>query len=256
MWKFSKNNSITLVLTLTFSIGLLFAKDPGLNAFYKGDYKKSSDYYDARLSKDAENEKILYNRGTSALAEKDIETAESLLKRSLAAKDDSQLAKAYYNLGQIALQQEKTDEALDNFKKSMLHDSESPDAKIMYEHLQQMKQQQQQNSENKSQDSDDNSEDSKNESQEDKNKQNQGQSDDKQDQQQGDQEQEQGQQQNQETAQQQESQLSQDDLKGEELSKEQAKNILNAMKEGEKESMKKLILSKANSKKIKRSKEW
>ncbi|MDZ7797166.1 MAG: BatD family protein [Candidatus Marinimicrobia bacterium] len=51
------------------------------------------------------------------------------------------------------------------------------------------------------------------------------------------------------------SQLKEEDLTAEELSREQAKNILNAMKEKEKESMKKLILNRSSNEKIKRSKE-
>ncbi|MFA6618358.1 MAG: tetratricopeptide repeat protein [Candidatus Neomarinimicrobiota bacterium] len=250
MRRSKKNKSQNFLLILCLSFSLLLAKDPGLKAFYKGDYKKSSDYYEARLNKDSDNEKILYNRGTSAMAEKDFEIAESLLKQSLASKDDEQLAKAYYNLGQISLEQEKTEEALDNFKKSMIYDPESPDPKIMYEHIQQMMQEQQQQQE---QDQGEGSDNEDKDSQENKEQNEQKQENKDQEGQENQQDPEQDQQPEQN---QQQSQLTEDDLKAEDVTKEQAKNILNSMKEDEKESMKKLILSKAKSKRVKRSKEW
>ncbi len=246
--KINQSTYLKLIVALMLCTSL-FAKDPGLNAFYQGDYKSSSEYYEARLKKDHNNEKIMYNRGTSALAEKDYETAQSMLRQSLSASDESQLAKSYYNLGQIALQQQDTEEALENFKKSMLYDPDDVDAKIMYEHLQQQMKQQQQQQQDQDQQNDQ-------DEQNDQEKQDQEQEKQDQEQEEQQQDQQQDQQQEQKQDQQQESQLSEDDLKGEDLSKEQAKNILNAMKEDEKESMKKLILSQAKSKKIKRSKEW
>ncbi|MEA2076901.1 MAG: hypothetical protein U9O95_02670, partial [Candidatus Marinimicrobia bacterium] len=124
-----------------------------------------------------------------------------------------------------------TEEALEHFIKSMIYDPDDPNSKIMYEHIRSMQQQQEQEK-----------------------KQEQGQDQEQEKNQEQDQEQQQQEQQQQQ--QQQDSQLTEEDLKEEELTKEQAKNILNAMKEDEKESMKKLILSKAKRKKIKRSKEW
>jgi len=232
MQRIDKNKIFRLLTISALAFGVLFAKDPGINAFYKGDYKKAGDYYESRLNKDKENEKIMYNSGTTALAQKEYEKANSQLMQSLATKDKAQLSKAHYNLGQLALQQKKTDEALEHFKKSMIYDPEDVNSKIMYETLRRMQEQQKQQ-------------------QKDQQKQ------DKQDQQQKDQSQDKQQQQDQDQQQQQsKSQLSEKDLQAQDLTKEQAKNILNAMKEEEKQSMKKMILSKAKGKKIKRSKEW
>ncbi|MCF7832851.1 MAG: tetratricopeptide repeat protein [Candidatus Marinimicrobia bacterium] len=249
MRRIDQNKIFRLLTLVIFAFGLLYAKDPGINAFYKGDYKKAGDYYEARLNKDKENEKIMYNSGTTALAKKDYEKANSLLMQSLANENNAQLAKAHYNLGQLAVQQEKTEEALEHFKKSMIYDPDDPNSKIMYEHLrrvqQQQEQQQQQQEQNQDQDQEKNQDQQK-----------QDQKQDKQDQQDQEQQDQQQAEQDQEQQQQSESQLSEDDLQAQELTKEQAKNILNAMKEDEKESMKKLIMSKAKGKKIKRSKEW
>ena len=242
-----KNNIFRLLTLGVLAFSLLHAKDPGINAFYKGDYKKAGDYYAGRLNKDKENEKIMYNSGTTALAQKEYEKANSLLMQSLASENDAQLAKAHYNLGQLAVQQEKVEDALEHFKKSMIYDPEDPNSKIMYEHLKRVQEQQQQ----EQQDQEQNQDQEKKQNQKKQDKQ------DQQDQEQKDQPQDDQQAKEQDQQQQQsESQLSEEDLQAQELTKEQAKNILNAMKEEEKESMKKLILSKAKGKKVKRSKEW
>lgn len=256
---------IRLALVILAAQTLLLAKDPGINAFYKGDYKKAQDYYDARLKKDKDNEKIMYNSGTAALAQKDTLKAESLLRQSLATDDEKQLAKAHYNLGQLALQEQNSEEALVHFMKSMIYDPDDPNSKIMYEHIRQMQQQQQQQQQEKDQESNSKNQDQDKKDQEKKDQDKK--QDQQQDQQQGDQQKQdpreddtppdqQQKDQQQQDQQQQESQLSEKDLQAQDLTKEQAKNILNAMKEDEKESMKKLILSKANGKRVKRSKEW
>jgi Ca-activated chloride channel homolog len=251
MKRIDKIIGLRLIATALLAFAFVFAKDPGINAFYKGDYKKAGEYYEGRLKKDKENEKIMYNSGTTALAQKDLEKANSLLMQSLASEDEKQLAKAHYNLGQLAVQQENTEEAIEHFKKSMIYDPDDPNSKIMYEHLRQMQQQQQQQQQDQGQDQDQN----KDQDQEQKQDKQDQQKQDQQDQEQQDQQQ-QEEKADQQKQQQQDSQLSEEDLQAEELTKEQAKNILNAMKEEEKESMKKLILSKAKGKKIKRSKEW
>ncbi|MCK5817127.1 MAG: tetratricopeptide repeat protein [Candidatus Marinimicrobia bacterium] len=246
-----KNNIFRFLTLGVFAFSLLHAKDPGINAFYKGDYKKAGDYYAGRLNKDKENEKIMYNSGTTALAQKEYEKANSLLMQSLASENDAQLAKAHYNLGQLAVQQEKMEDALEHFKKSMIYDPNDLNSKIMYEYLRRQQEQQQQEQQDQGQDQEKNQDQEKKQDQQKQDKQ------DQQDQEQKDQPQDEQQEQEQENQQQQvESQLSEEDLQAQELTKEQAKNILNAMKEEEKESMKKLILSKAKGKKIKRSKEW
>ena len=70
MQRIDKNNTFRFLALGILTFSLLLAKDPGINAFYKGDYKKAGDYYENRLNKDKENEKIMYNSGTTALAQK------------------------------------------------------------------------------------------------------------------------------------------------------------------------------------------
>lgn len=238
------------ILTLTFALSMpLFARDPGISAFYEGDFEKAKEYYQKRLDKDPENPKILYNYGTSALGLNDLESAAALLRRSLSSDNIKQRADAHYNLGQTALKNGDMQNALEHFKKSMIYDPGDKDSKVMFEQLLAMMKE--------------------NERQQEQDKQGQSPSESGQNEEAG---QEKERQENQSGEEQQSSQaeeqepkepdqpadsgLKEEDLNPVELSREQAENILNAMREEEMESMKKLILSKSNLKRTKRSKEW
>lgn len=225
----------------------LYAKDPGIKAFYKGDFEKARDYYEGRLGNKRENEKLLYNAGTAAMGMQEGAAAGSLLRQSLSSPDPSLRAAALYNLGQLSLQNNKTSEALEYFKRSMIEDPADLNSKVMYERLRMLMQQNEQQEQNKDQQN--GGEDPDNTQ-----KQNSGQDEEPQqdqsphapDAQKGEEEQQQSL----------NSGLSEEDLQAQDLSEEQIRNILNAMREKEMESMKKLILNKNNSKRIKRSKEW
>lgn len=230
------------------------AKDPGLSAFYKGNFEAAGEYYQKRLEKDPDNPKILFNYGTSALGQNDLESANAFLRRSLTSENSKQRAVAHYNLGQAALKNRDIRAALEHFKKSLIYDPEDKDSKVMFEQLlSMMKEQQEQQQEQKDRENDNNSDQDEsaqnNDAEQNKDEEN---------------EQPAGQDQNassdegkdQEQQQTAASDLTEEDLTAEELSREQAENILNAMREKEMESMKKLILSKSNLKRTKRSKEW
>lgn len=230
------------------------AKDPGLSAFYKGNFEAASEYYQKRLEKDPDNPKILFNYGTSALGQNDLESANAFLRRSLTSENSKQRAAAHYNLGQAALKNRDIQTALEHFKKSLIYNPEDKDSKVMYEQLlSMMKEQQKQEQEQKQQENDKN-----------KNQDNSSQNDDTEQNKEGENKQsgEREQQASSDEVEDKEQQqfaasaLTEEDLTAEELSQEQAENILNAMREKEMESMKKLILSKNQLKRIKRSKEW
>jgi Ca-activated chloride channel homolog len=244
-----------VVLMSVFAIAFLYASDPGLNAFHKGEYEKALNYYRERQIKEKENEILQYNRGTAALALDEMDDTASYLTRSLSSDDHTQLAKAHYNLGQIALRRQDNGDALSHFKKSVLYDPDDRDSKIMYEYLLRLKEQEeeQKNEDGEEQDNDQNGCDRENDpdgDNKDTDEPGDQSSDKEQDDQSGDQEREE------EELKPGDSQLTEDDLTPQELSREQAKNILNAMREQEMESMKNLILNTNREKNIKRGNEW
>ncbi|MBW6458154.1 MAG: tetratricopeptide repeat protein [FCB group bacterium] len=232
--------------------GMLFANDPGWNAFYKGDYEKARNYYRERQKKEKNNEKLAYNLGTAALALQDAQEAASFLTESLAGDNPDQRAKAHYNLGQLALQEQDMEAAATHFKKSMLYDPDDRNSKIMYEYLLRMKQEEEQQQaeegegNNEQQDGQDGGCDTQGE------KGQQKETDANDDQSPGEENADNSEMQSDPA----DSQLREQDLTPQELSKEQARNILNAMREQEMESMKKLILSKNRGGNIKRGNKW
>ncbi len=258
MYLAKKDKRLKIVLlSLLLSVSLLPGKDPGLKAFYRGDPRAARRYYEKRLQRNADDERLLYNLGTAELTLENHEKAGDLLKRSLSSGDPTQCSRAHYNLGQMALKQQEMDEAIEHFRKSMLYDPDDLDSKIMYEQLRKLKQEMQDQQEEQDQDPDQQKEDQENasggESGTEKEDRHQEQAEGPQDNGDEDHDPEKG---DNEAKQQEGSRLKEEDLKAEELSKEQAENILNAMKEKEQESMKKLILNRSSREKIKRSKEW
>ncbi|MDD3965531.1 MAG: tetratricopeptide repeat protein [Candidatus Neomarinimicrobiota bacterium] len=229
-----------------FTSALLFARDPGITAFNKGDLKKALDFYRQRLKNDPENEKLLYNAGTTVLGMKKPDEAAPLLRRSLSAQDPDLRAAAHYNLGQLALQGNDAQAAMEHFKKSMIEDPRDMNSKVMYEQLRMLMRKEQEDQEQsggeqagEEQDSPRNGQSDPESGRDSTQNRNDGLSDKDPEEQQ--------------TA---SSQLREEDLEAMDLSDEQIRNILNAMKDKEMESMKKLILNRSNNKRIKRSKEW
>ncbi len=239
-----------------FTVSVLPAKDPGLKAFYRGDHQKAQRYYEKRYEKESGNEKTVYNLGTAELALGNHSKAHDLLKQSLTTEDPVQRARAHYNLGQLAYKQQDMEKASEHFKKSMRYDPRDINSKIMYEHLRELQQQKQEQQEQKQENRGDREKQQEQEDRQERQEEQQqkenngsGNGEEKKDQQERSEE-------GSENKTGSQSQLKEEDLKAEELSREQAKNILNAMKEKEKESMKKLILNQSANEKIKRSKEW
>lgn len=218
----------------------LFA-DPGLRAWEKGKYDEARAYYQKRLEK--EDEAVIhYNLGASAYKEGKAELAEKALNQALRSNDSEFLAKAHYNLGQVQLQQQNLQGAAENFLKSILYDPSDPNAKAMYELTRQLMQQQaqQQNDDQSQNRGEQEQQQEQSDGQDDKNEENNKQNDAENSRQEDEQEQ------SAMAAAPQEQQMSDD----------QAENILNAMREREREAMKKLLNQQYQGSKIKRSKDW
>jgi len=236
---------ILKLLPLFFIMQNLLA-DPGLRAWENEKYNEARAYYQNRLEK--ENKPLLYyNMGTSAHKEGNANLAEEALTQALKANDPKLLAKTHYNLGQVQIQQKNLQGAAENFLKSILYDPSDSNAKAMYELTRQMMQQQEQQEQQEqpggdhSQEEDQQDQEQKQSDGQDENQQensSQKISDD-----------------NQQEEQQEQSSMSVSPQE-QQMSDDQAENILNAMREREKEAMKKLLNQQYKGSKLKRSKEW
>jgi len=254
----SKNSIAGTLFCISFFITSLSAQDPGYNAFMEKKYSEADNYYEKRLERSTSpGTKLLYNKGTSAYMLQDYEKAKSFLTQSLAAGSDIQKSNAHYNLGLLSMKEKNSSEALEHFRKSLLYDPNNIDSKVMLEKI--LRQQAQKQEQQKKEEKENNSENKNDQQQKKNDKKNR---EDKN----GEKKENRDHKQNNDTIDDtadkkkaktsQKSMMDESDLKSENISREQAENILNAMKDSEKESMKKLMLNKARKKRVKRSKDW
>ena len=209
----------TILITLLLELG--FGQDEGKNAFADERYDEARSYYEEILLKRKNDNAAKFGLGTTAYKQKDIETALRFLSDAKNSEDLKLASKAYYNLGNMLREQNKMDESLSLYKKAMELDPSDEDAKINYELLKQVMQQ--------------NKENQQDQNQQDQNQQDQNQ----QDQSQKDQDQ-----------QAQDKKNNRDDKTDEQI---QAEAILNALKDQEKINQKRQI-KKASSRKM--EKDW
>lgn len=247
-------NLFKLAIIILIFINVIFAEDPGTAAYKGGKYKKAYNYYKYKLDKERKDNSILsYNTATAAQKIGQLEEAENNYLQSLNSEDEDLLSKTEYNLGQISLKKKDLQQALAHFKKSIQYNPNDFDNKVMYETVRKLiekqkqqnkkqqkqkdqKQDQQQNKKQKS--------DSNNESQKDKSKNTEQENREKQ------------QSKGSEKFNENEDKKKMQEMKKKSITKEQAKNILDAVKERELKSIKKLIRHKMKGKKIKKSKDW
>ena len=230
----------------------LFAEDPGKKAFDEGNYQGAWTYYQDKLDQNDRGGSILnYNAAAAAQKLENSEAAEQYYIRSLNGKVPKLQSKAHYNLGQLYLKQQDSEKALEHFMQSMILDSEDMNAKAAYEQAKQLMEQQKQQQQ-KNQDNQENKEEKNDQQQEQKSQKNEDEQDKK--------DEKESQQQEQKQEKDQDQQMQDQEAKmteaKEEMPQDQVENILNAMRERELESMKKLLKEKYKSAKIKRSKDW
>ena len=188
-----------------------------------------------------------------------METAARALNNAMNSDDKSLASKAMYNLGNMFRDQQKMEESLALYRKAIELDPTDEDAKVNYELLkqvlQQQEQQQQQDEQNQEQDQekgeDQQKQDQDSEGQDEQNKDQEKQED--QQKQQEDQQQSQSEKEK-EKKEQQQSQEKQDETQDKKTDKQmQAEAILNALKDQEKINQKRQI---AKSKSRKLEKDW
>ena len=249
------------LLAFLFYLGILFGQDKGKKAYEEGHYDEARVYYEHVLKNRKKDDGAQYGLGVTAYQQKDMETAARALNNAMNSDDKSLASKAMYNLGNMFRDQQKMEESLALYRKAIELDPTDEDAKVNYELLkqvlQQQEQQQQQDKQNQEQDQEKQDQqkqdqDSEGQDEQNKNQDNQEKGEDQQKQQE-DQQQSQSEKEE-EKKEQQQSQAKKDETQDQKTDKQmQAEAILNALKDQEKINQKRQI---AKSKSRKLEKDW
>jgi Ca-activated chloride channel family protein len=249
------------LLAFLLYLGVLFGQDKGKKAYEEGQYDEARIYYEHVLKNRKKDNGAQFGLGVTAYQQKDMETAARALNNAMNSDDKSLASKAMYNLGNMFRDQQKMEESLALYRKAIELDPTDEDAKVNYELLkqvlQQQEQQQQQDKQNQEQDQEKQDQqkqdqDSEGQDEQNKNQDNQEKSEDQQKQQE-DQQQSQSEKEK-EKKEQQQSQAKKDETQDQKTDKQmQAEAILNALKDQEKINQKRQI---AKSKSRKLEKDW
>jgi Ca-activated chloride channel homolog len=202
----------------------------GNKEYNNGAFSEAELHYRKALEKKPDSDNANYNLGNALYKQNQFEPAVTKYE-TLAAKeaDKSKLATYYYNLGNAYFKSQKLDKCIEAYKQSLRINPSDADAKhnLFLAKQMQQKQQQQQNQ-------DQNNKDQKNKDDQQK-KQNQ---------------------QNQDQQKQQEKQEQQKSSQEQQISKQDAERLLEAMEQDEKNVMKKVQEQKVQLRKIPVEKEW
>ena len=240
---------------IRFSISILLfsalhGQDKGRKAYESGKYDEARAYYEHILNNRNNDAAAQFGLGATAYKQQDMEIATRSLNAVKNSDNPSLAAKALYNLGNMFRDQQKMAESLTMYRKAIELDPMDEDAKINYELLKQVIEQQQ--TKEKEQQQDQASEQKKDDDGQSHASQDQ-QQENKEDQKQNHQNQE-NPKQSEEQAQQEQSQVEQEASQGKKSDKQmQAEAILNALKDQEKINQKRQI-SKSKSRKM--EKDW
>ena len=255
------------LLAFLLYLGVIFGQDKGKKAYEEGHYDEARIYYEHILKNRKKDNGAQFGLGVTAYQQKDMETAARALNNAMNSDDKSLASKAMYNLGNMFRDQQKMEESLALYRKAIELDPTDEDAKVNYELLKQVLQQQEQQQQEDKQNEEQDQEKGDQEKGEDQQKQDQdSEGQDEQNKNQDDQEKGEDQQKQQENEQQsqsekekekkeqQQSQAKKDEKQDQETDKQmQAEAILNALKDQEKINQKRQI---AKSKSRKLEKDW
>jgi len=248
------------LLAFLLYLGVLFGQDKGKKAYEEGQYDEARIYYEHVLKNRKKDNGAQFGLGVTAYQQKDMETAARALNNAMNSDDKSLASKAMYNLGNMFRDQQKMEESLALYRKAIELDPTDEDAKVNYELLKQVLQQQEQQQQDKQnqeqdqkkQDQQKQDQDSEGQGERNKDQDNQGKGEDQQ-KQQDDQQNSQSEKEK-EKKEQQQSQAKKDKTQDQKTDKQmQAEAILNALKDQEKINQKRQI---AKSKSRKLEKDW
>ena len=249
------------LLAFLLYLGVLFGQDKGKKAYEEGHYDEARIYYEHVLKNRKKDNGAQFGLGVTAYQQKDMETAARALNNAMNSDDKSLASKAMYNLGNMFRDQQKMEESLALYRKAIELDPTDEDAKVNYELLkqvlQQQEQQQQQDKQNQEQDQeklDQQKQDQDSEGQDEQNKDQDNQEKGEDQQKQQDDQQKSQSEKEKEKKEQQQSQAKKDETQDQKTDKQmQAEAILNALKDQEKINQKRQI---AKSKSRKLEKDW
>ena len=250
------------LLAFLLYLGVLFGQDKGKKAYEEGHYDEARIYYEHILKNRKKDNGAQFGLGVTAYQQKDMETAARALNNAMNSNDKSLASKAMYNLGNMFRDQQKMEESLALYRKAIELDPTDEDAKVNYELLkqvlQQQEQQQQEDKQNQEQDQEKDEDqqkqdqDSEGQDEQNKNQDDQEKGEDQQKQQEN--EQQSQSEKEKEKKEQQQSQAKKDEKQDQKTDKQmQAEAILNALKDQEKINQKRQI---AKSKSRKLEKDW
>ena len=250
------------LLAFLLYLGVIFGQDKGKKAYEEGHYDEARIYYEHILKNRKKDNGAQFGLGVTAYQQKDMETAARALNNAMNSNDKSLASKAMYNLGNMFRDQQKMEESLALYRKAIELDPTDEDAKVNYELLkqvlQQQEQQQQEDKQNQEQDQekgeDQQKQDQDSEGQDEQNKNQDDQEKGEDQQKQQENEQQSQSEKEKEKKEQQQSQAKKDEKQDQETDKQmQAEAILNALKDQEKINQKRQI---AKSKSRKLEKDW
>ena len=250
------------LLAFLLYLGVLFGQDKGKKAYEEGHYDEARIYYEHILKNRKKDNGAQFGLGVTAYQQKDMETAARALNNAMNSDDKSLASKAMYNLGNMFRDQQKMEESLALYRKAIELDPTDEDAKVNYELLkqvlQQQEQQQQEDKQNQEQDQEKDEDqqkqdqDSEGQDEQNKNQDDQEKGEDQQKQQKN--EQQSQSEKEKDKKEQQQSQAKKDEKQDQKTDKQmQAEAILNALKDQEKINQKRQI---AKSKSRKLEKDW
>ena len=245
---------IRLLVIFLLYLRVLFGQDKGEKAYEEGHYDEARVYYEHVLKNRKKDDGAQFGLGVTAYQQKDMETAARALNNAMNSDDKSLASKAMYNLGNMFRDQQKMEESLALYRKAIELDPTDEDAKVNYELLkqvlQQQEQQQQQDKQNQEQDQEKQDQQKQDQDSEGQNEQNKNQDN----QEKGEDQQQSQSEKEKEKKEQQQSQAKKDETQDQKTDKQmQAEAILNALKDQEKINQKRQI---AKSKSRKLEKDW
>ncbi len=221
---------LLLIFAFLFSASSLNDARKANDAFRSGDYETAVQLYQQAIQSNPSDARLHFNLGSALARIGDAEQSVRAFERSKELMDDpQQQSMADYNAGTLLSESEMYDEAINFFRDALRKNPHDPDIKHNYEMSIRKQQEQEQEQDQQDDQNDDSGEDNEDQDQDQQQDQD---GDDEQDQ---DQDQDQDQQDEGEGSPEDQDQREHDLPQPDEISKDEAENILNALEQLERE---------------------